>query len=54
MVAVIAKDLIMEHDLHSQTDRLIELGAVSAETKGPPGPKDDGQGQRFLAGLSDD
>lgn len=44
----------MERNTQSHEDQMIDLGAVSAETKGPPGPKDDGQGQRFLAGLSDD
>lgn len=44
----------MKRDVEVHEEQLIDLGAVTAETKGPPGPKDDGQGQRFLAGLSND
>jgi hypothetical protein len=44
----------MKCHVEAREEQLIDLGAVTAETKGPPGPKDDGQGQRFLAGLSND
>jgi hypothetical protein len=36
-----------EHDI-------IELGAATAETKGPGGPVEDGDQGIFLPGLSDD
>lgn len=40
--------------LNEQHDELIELGTVSAETKGPVGPPIDDRQGFALAGLSDD
>lgn len=45
----------MERNDEHREEALIELGAVSAETKGPGGIVSDNQGGRQLgAGLSDD
>lgn len=38
----------------NETFDVIELGAVSTETKGPAGPKEDMQLGRFIPGLTDD
>lgn len=41
--------------INEQRDEdLIDLGAASAETQGPPGVLNDSQGQLIGAGISDD
>lgn len=48
------KEYVMDRNTE-QRDSLIDLGAVSTETKGPAGEKDDHiGGLRQVAGLSDD
>ena len=48
------KEHVMDRINEQRDEDLIDLGAASAETKGPPGVLNDSQGQLIGAGISDD